>query len=107
MPIERSANSPHREIDIRRRDTGEFTDYVSLDPQAGGTYADKPIWDVPTIATSLNRTEWDWYTNFDGQLDDGVLNFAFFNTQAGLLRHWLHQRQFHASPSRSFSTSRR
>lgn len=70
-----------REVDISRRDTGEFIEYVSLDPDAGGTYADKPIWDVPTISDYLNRTGWDWYTNFDGQLDDGVLNFGFFNTQ--------------------------
>lgn len=67
---------------VERFDRGESVEYISLDPFAGGTYADKPIWDVPTIAENLNRSGWDWYTNFDGQLDDGVLNFAFFNTQA-------------------------
>lgn len=63
-------------------DRGEAvgTASFSLDPFAGQTYADKPIWDVPTIAENLNRSEWDWYTNNNGVLNDGVLNFAFWNS---------------------------
>ena len=51
---------------------------ASLDPKAGGTYRDKPIWDVETIAENLNRSGYDWYTNNYGELDDGVLNFGFW-----------------------------
>jgi Ca2+-binding RTX toxin-like protein len=51
---------------------------ASLDPNAGGTYRDKPIWDVETIAENLNRSGYDWYTNNYGELDDGVLNFGFW-----------------------------
>lgn len=51
---------------------------ASLDPKAGGTYRDKPIWDVDQIAENLNRSEYDWYTNNYGELDDGVLNFGFW-----------------------------
>lgn len=51
---------------------------ASLDPKAGGTYRDKPIWDVDTIAENLNRSGYDWYTNNYGELDDGVLNFGFW-----------------------------
>lgn len=63
-------------------DRGEAvgTASFSLDPFAGQTYGDKPIWDVPTISENLNRSEWDWYTNNKGVLDDGVLNFAFWNS---------------------------
>jgi hypothetical protein len=51
---------------------------ASLDPDAGGTYRGKPIWDVDTIAENLNRSGYDWYTNNYGELDDGVLNFGFW-----------------------------
>lgn len=50
----------------------------SLDPDAGGTYRDKPIWDVTTIEQNMNRTGYDWYTNNYNELDDGVLNFGFW-----------------------------
>ena len=50
----------------------------SLDPRSGGTYRDKPIWDVNAIEENLNRTGYDWYTNNYGELDDGVLNFGFW-----------------------------
>jgi Ca2+-binding RTX toxin-like protein len=57
-------------------------DYVpqsfSLDPLAGGTYADKPIYDLDQITANMNRTGYDWYTNNYGELDDGVLNFGFW-----------------------------
>lgn len=63
-------------------DDGRYVDYSSLDPDAGGTYAGKPIWDVDTISANLNRTEDDWYTNNYGELDDGVLNFGFWKNFA-------------------------
>lgn len=50
----------------------------SLDPDAGGTYAGKPIWTVDQIEANLNRTGSDWYTDNYGELDDGVLNFGFW-----------------------------
>jgi hypothetical protein len=53
-------------------------DFVSLDPYAGDTYADKPIWTVGTISANLNRTGESWYLNNYGELDDGVLNFGFW-----------------------------
>ena len=55
----------------------------SLDPFAGGTYADKPIWDLPTIALNLNRTGWDWSTNNPGVLSasDRVITYGFWNSQ--------------------------
>lgn len=55
---------------------------ISLDPSAGGTYADKTIWNVDQIAAHLNRTGYDWYTNNYGVLNDGVLNFGFWTSQA-------------------------
>lgn len=64
-------------------DDGRWVDYASLDPDAGGTYADKPIWDVDTISANLNRSGYDWYTNY-GELDDGVLNFGFWKNYAEL-----------------------
>lgn len=63
---------------------GEFTidtSAASLDPDAGGTYGDKPIWDVNSISDNLNRTGYDWYTNNGTVLDDGVINFGFWNSQ--------------------------
>lgn len=54
--------------------------FVSLDPSAGGTYADKPIYDVDQINANLNRTGEDWYTNNYGVLNDGVLNYGFWDS---------------------------
>jgi Ca2+-binding RTX toxin-like protein len=51
---------------------------ISLDPLAGGTFADKPIYDLDQITANMNRTGYDWYTNNYGELDDGVLNFGFW-----------------------------
>ncbi len=61
-------------------DDGRWVDFGSLDPDAGGTYAGKEIWDPATIAANLNRSGYDWYTNNYGELDDGVLNFGFWKT---------------------------
>lgn len=70
---------PAKEINYRMVSGEAF----SLDPFAGGTSNDKPIWDVPTINDNLNRTEWDWYTNNPGVLTqtDNVINFGFWNSQ--------------------------
>ncbi|VWX51020.1 M10 family metallopeptidase [Novosphingobium sp. 9U] len=57
---------------------------LSLDPLAGGKYANKAIWTVEQIAENLNRTGWDWYTNNYGELDDGILNFGFWLNQEEL-----------------------
>jgi hypothetical protein len=57
---------------------GETVDAASLDPNAGGTYLGKPIWDVTQIEKNLNRTGWDWKHNNYGELSDGVLNFGFW-----------------------------
>jgi len=58
-----------------------FTLDASLDPDAGGTYADKPIYDLGEITDNLNRTEQSWYLNNYGELEDGVLNFGFWENQ--------------------------
>ncbi len=71
-----------RSGDHPRFDRGEFVSAASIDPLAGGTYNDKPIWSSDEAAAYLNRTGYDWYTNSGGVLDDGVLNFAFFNSQS-------------------------
>lgn len=63
---------------------GRYIDYSSLDPNAGGTYNDKPIWDLTTIEENLNRTGYDWYTDNYGVLEDGVLNFGFWKNFAEL-----------------------
>ena len=63
-----------------RGDRGENVEMLSLDPFAGFTYAGKPIWTVPQISANLNRSNYDWYTNNYGELDDGVLNFGFWNS---------------------------
>ena len=57
---------------------------ASLDPNAGGTYRGKPIWDLSQIEANLNRTGYDWYTNNYGELDDGVLNFGFWKNLSEL-----------------------
>lgn len=55
----------------------------SLDPYAGGTYRDKPIWDLDQISANLNRTGWSWNLNNPGVLSasDRTINFGFWNTQ--------------------------
>jgi hypothetical protein len=62
------------------RGEGPVVVNLSLDPQAGGSYAGKPIFTVDEINANLNRTGWDWYTNNYGELDDGVINFGFWDT---------------------------
>ncbi len=67
-------------------DRGEFVESASVDPHAGQTYLNKPIWTPDEAAANLNRTGYDWYTNNYGVLDDGVLNFAFYNSRADLFQ---------------------
>lgn len=76
-------NLPHdaRSGEHYSYDRGEYVQSASVDPYAGGTYNDKPIWTADEAGAYLNRTGYDWYTDNGGVLDDGILNFAFFNTQ--------------------------
>ncbi|MDQ3080382.1 MAG: M10 family metallopeptidase C-terminal domain-containing protein [Pseudomonadota bacterium] len=74
----------------------EFTDSValdaSLDPLAGGTFNNKPIWTPEQIAAHFNRTGGGFADGFnDTPLvgrqnnigdDNSVITFGFFNTQA-------------------------
>lgn len=71
------ASGPHPERDWPS-DYGETGLAASLDPNAGGSYMGKPIWDVTTIAQNLNRSGQSWYKNQYGELNDGVLNFGFW-----------------------------
>ncbi|MEZ0497975.1 M10 family metallopeptidase C-terminal domain-containing protein [Sphingomonas sp. IW22] len=57
---------------------GETPESLSLDPFAGGTYNDKPIYTVGQAAVNLNRTGYNWYLDNYGELSDGVLNFGFW-----------------------------
>lgn len=57
---------------------GEDPESFSLDPFAGGTYRDKPIFNLTQVTTNLNRTEYSWYSRNYGELDDGVLNYGFW-----------------------------
>lgn len=51
---------------------------ASLDPSAGGSINDKPIWSLGEIVENLNRTGANWHVDNYGELDDGVLNFGFW-----------------------------
>lgn len=64
-----------------RPDFGETFDASSLDPSAGGTANDKPIFDIGQVNDNLVRSGWDWYTNNGTVIDDGTLNFGFWNTR--------------------------
>ncbi len=74
--------SPYRETDWPRRLEDDFVPRVSAsaDPNAGGTAAGKPIWEVDDIAANANRSGWDWYTNNNGELNDGVLSYGFWES---------------------------
>lgn len=54
---------------------------ASLDPNAGSTYANKPIWGADQIAAFLNRTGYTWAKNNYGELDDKTLNYGFWLNQ--------------------------
>ena len=74
--------APYRETDWPRRLEDDFVPTVSAsaDPNAGGTAAGKPIWEVDDIAANANRSGWDWYTNNNGELADGVLSYGFWES---------------------------
>jgi Ca2+-binding RTX toxin-like protein len=65
----------------RRGPRGEFVVSDSLDPRAGGTANNLPIWTVTEIVANANRTGYNWNVNNGGVLDDRTLNFSFFNSQ--------------------------
>ncbi len=73
--------SSRRTTDLTLVDRGEYFDAFSLDPQAGGTANNKPIYTVDQIAANANRTGYSWYLNNGNVLADGILNFSFFNSQ--------------------------
>lgn len=49
---------------------------ASLDPQAGGTAYDKPIWTVDQISAQLNRTGFAWDAKV---LSDGTITYGFYD----------------------------
>lgn len=61
---------------------------ASLDPLAGGTAYDNPIWTPEQIAAHLNRTQTGWGVGVNGTpgSDDDLttINFGFHNSQADL-----------------------
>jgi len=84
-PTRRTSAFDHlRETDLPlERGDRIGTEGFSLDPFSGGTYADKPISDLPTIAENLNRTNWSWNLNNPGVLSttDRVITYGFWNTR--------------------------
>nr|WP_314443115.1 M10 family metallopeptidase C-terminal domain-containing protein [uncultured Sphingomonas sp.] len=64
---------------------------ASLDPQAGGTAAGKPIWTAAQVAAHLNRTGAGWKDGFNDSGNEGLQNnigddnqtitYGFFDTQ--------------------------
>ncbi|MGJ3628305.1 hypothetical protein AB5I41_17535 [Sphingomonas sp. MMS24-JH45] len=65
-----------RDLPFDRSDMGGTA--MSLDPMAGQTYRDKPIWNITQIENNLNRTGYSWNKHNYGELSDGVLNFGFW-----------------------------
>ena len=57
---------------------------ASIDSQAGGTSNGKPIWSYEQAAANLNRSGNSWYLNNYGELDDGILNFGFWESYDAL-----------------------
>jgi len=73
---------------IVRQDNGEVALASSLDPDVGGSWRDKPIWDISTIEDNLNRSGYSWYVGNYGELDDGVLNFGFWSSYEQLAQSY-------------------
>lgn len=64
------------------------TEDASLDPRAGGTANNKPIWTADQAAAYLNRTGTAWgKTGITSDGDATVINFGFFNTQEEVARN--------------------
>jgi serralysin len=64
---------------------------ASLDPQAGGTANNKPIWTAEQAAAYLNRTSGQWGNGTNDQStksgDQTVITFGFHEDQASLERN--------------------
>ncbi|KPF67295.1 hypothetical protein IP88_12340 [alpha proteobacterium AAP81b] len=74
-------SDPNKEV-LYYGDTGELigTESFSLDPFAGGSYLGKPIADLEFVTENLVRSGSNWLNGANyGVLDDGVLNFGFWN----------------------------
>ncbi len=74
-------DDPNKEV-FTRDDTGELigTEKFSLDPFAGSSYLGKEILGVDDIADNLVRSGSNWANGLNyGVLNDGVLNFGFWN----------------------------
>ncbi len=73
---------PERETDWPRRFEDDYPVRIaaSADPDAGGTAAGKPIWDVGTIEDNLVRSGYNWGVNNNGELDDRELSFGFWES---------------------------
>jgi hypothetical protein len=57
---------------------GELFDAASLDPRAGATANDKPIFNLTQIIANANRSGWSWNLNNYGELADRTLDFGFW-----------------------------
>lgn len=79
---------PNTEVEFSDLDVSPETIEASLDPLAGGTAYNKPIWTPDDIAAHLNRTKTGWGVGEKGTAgSDGdlqTINFGFFETQADL-----------------------
>ena len=80
-------------LDVQRSDldfSAEDLD-ASLDPLAGGTAYDNPIWTPQQIAAHLNRTQTGWGVGVNGTPgSDGditTINFGFHNSQTDLINN--------------------
>ncbi|PXA94644.1 hypothetical protein DMC47_20435 [Nostoc sp. 3335mG] len=62
----------------------DIAESLSLDPFAGQTYANKPIATATQAANILTRSGWNWTYNNYGELNDGVLNYGFWDSYAEL-----------------------
>lgn len=74
--MSRVPNQP--DVLLRPSSVVRHTDDFSLDPYAGGTYADKPIWTPTEAADNLNRYGVNWTFGNNGELNDGVLTYGFW-----------------------------
>ena len=78
---------PDLDFPIVTVDGGISTD-ASLDPLAGGTFANKTIWTAEQAAQYLNRTGLQWGTVGNqapgSDADVTTINFGFHTSQAGL-----------------------
>ena len=78
----------YAEIELSDLDVSPETLEASLDPFAGQTAYNKPIWTPDEIAAHLNRTKTGWGVGAAGtpgsDANTTTINFGFFQTQADL-----------------------